>query len=226
MKKSFTLPLLVSAFIFLQPGKIKAQVNVRDSLALVDLYNSTDGPHWKNNTNWLTSNPVSTWYGILRSQLKIEQITLANNNLTGKIPANIGDLTGLSFGLDLSNNHLTGSIPGTIGDLPKLFRLDLSHNKLTGEIPPEIGNIYTLGYLDLSNNRLSGSISSEIGKIYGYYGIKLNNNKLSGNIPTELGYHSALITLDLSNNQLSGSIPAQFFKIFINHLNLSSNQLS
>ena len=41
-----------------------AQVNVQDSLALVDLYNSTDGSHWKQNKNWLTSNPVKTWYGI------------------------------------------------------------------------------------------------------------------------------------------------------------------
>jgi len=41
-----------------------AQVNKQDSLALVDLYNSTDGPNWYNQTNWLTSKPVSKWYGI------------------------------------------------------------------------------------------------------------------------------------------------------------------
>jgi len=43
----------------------KAQVNVQDSLALVDLYNSTNGPNWSNHTNWLTKAPVSTWYGKL-----------------------------------------------------------------------------------------------------------------------------------------------------------------
>jgi len=31
-----------------------------DSLALVALYNSTDGPNWTDNTNWLTA-PVSQW---------------------------------------------------------------------------------------------------------------------------------------------------------------------
>ncbi|MBX2922196.1 MAG: hypothetical protein KF746_08395 [Chitinophagaceae bacterium] len=40
-----------------------AQVNVQDSLALVDLYNSTDGPDWVQNANWLAG-PVSTWHGV------------------------------------------------------------------------------------------------------------------------------------------------------------------
>src|SRR4029079_4557477 len=41
-----------------------AQVNKQDSLALVDLYNSTDGANWNDHTNWLTSKPVLKWYGI------------------------------------------------------------------------------------------------------------------------------------------------------------------
>jgi len=32
-------------------------------LALTDLYNATNGPQWKNNTNWLLGDPC-TWYGV------------------------------------------------------------------------------------------------------------------------------------------------------------------
>ena len=36
-----------------------------DSLALVELYNSTGGSRiGENKTNWLTSSPVSEWYGV------------------------------------------------------------------------------------------------------------------------------------------------------------------
>ena len=41
---------------------VRAQVSEQDSLALVALYNATNGPNWTNNTNWLTT-PVSQWVG-------------------------------------------------------------------------------------------------------------------------------------------------------------------
>ena len=34
--------------------KSYAQVSIRDSLALVALYDSTDGANWTDKTNWLT----------------------------------------------------------------------------------------------------------------------------------------------------------------------------
>ena len=37
--------------------------NAQDSLALVALYNSTDGPNWTDNSNWL-SGTVDSWYGV------------------------------------------------------------------------------------------------------------------------------------------------------------------
>ncbi|MBK8737347.1 MAG: Two component regulator three Y domain protein, partial [Saprospiraceae bacterium] len=36
-----------------------------DSLELVKLYNSLDGPNWTNKTNWLVpGKSIDTWYGI------------------------------------------------------------------------------------------------------------------------------------------------------------------
>ena len=67
---------------------VQAQsVNTQDSLALVDLYNSTNGPQWTKHGNWLTTKPVSTWYGITVSADRVTEADLIANNLTGKIPA-------------------------------------------------------------------------------------------------------------------------------------------
>ena len=55
--------LFVITFLFLSSEKTNAQVTTQDSLALVALYNSTGGPNWTNNTNWLNG-PVSTWPGV------------------------------------------------------------------------------------------------------------------------------------------------------------------
>ena len=68
------------------------QVNKQDSLALVDLYNSTNGPNWYNQKNWLTKNPVSTWYGITVTNNRVTDIYINGNNLTGSIPYSIGNL--------------------------------------------------------------------------------------------------------------------------------------
>ena len=64
--------------------------------------------------------------------------------------------------LNLENNQLTGSIPSEIGNLTNLTYLDLQYNLLTGSIPPEIGNLTNLEFLSLGYNQLTGSIPSEI----------------------------------------------------------------
>jgi len=55
-------------------------VNMQDSLALVDLYNSTNGSAWINHTNWLTG-PVSSWYGISVTGSRVITINFITNNM-------------------------------------------------------------------------------------------------------------------------------------------------
>ena len=62
------------------------------------------------------------------------------------------DLIGLSF----YENELTGEIPPELGNLTNLDQLDLAWNQLTGEIPPELGNLTNLKQLKLQANNLSG----------------------------------------------------------------------
>ena len=58
-KRLFTF--LVSTVLLATFSRVAAQaVDEKDSLALVDLYNSTDGPHWFYHDNWLQK-PVKDW---------------------------------------------------------------------------------------------------------------------------------------------------------------------
>src|SRR4051812_33703867 len=107
---------LLSCFVFALCANINtanAQVNKQDSLALVDLYNSTNGSNWLNHGNWLTSNSVKAWFGVYLTNGRVTQLHLEGNNLIGSIPSSFGNLVNLTF-VDLDDNQLSGSIPSSI----------------------------------------------------------------------------------------------------------------
>ena len=180
--------LIASLAIFccLSIQKAKAQVNTQDSLALVDLYDSTGGANWKNCIPWKLSKPVSQWNGITILGGRVTSIVLKTLGLRGSIPPSIGNLTKLTT-LNLWFNSLNNSIPTSIGNLKSLTTLDLSVNQLTGAIPSSIGNLTNLTLLDLSQNKLSDSIPTSLGNLNNLTDLELWRNKLSGPIPSTLG---------------------------------------
>lgn len=55
-----------------------------DRHALVALYNATDGPNWRNNSNWITGADLSQWYGVnVNTQGRVVELSLKFNNLRG-----------------------------------------------------------------------------------------------------------------------------------------------
>ncbi len=248
---------IIPAFIFiLLRGcfSADAQVLEQDSLALVTFYNSTGGPNWKKNTNWLTG-PVSTWYGVTVENGRVTELgkegILAFNNLTGHLPTEIGHLTALRklisgnnpdlsgaipeeignlhelVNIGIGNCSLSGTIPRSIGNCISLKTLSLRENNLSGGIPDEIGSLDSLKHLILRDNQLSGSIPASLGNCKSLRRIELNNNLLSGSIPYELGNCTHLCVLKLNHNQLIGSIPIEltFFEDLYD-FNISNNQFS
>ncbi|KAJ3708118.1 hypothetical protein LUZ61_011823 [Rhynchospora tenuis] len=151
--------------------------------------------------NSLNSTIPSTFFNA--TELRI--LSLADNLISGEIPAPVpGRLIDLQV-LNLSANGIVGILPNGITLLPNLTFLSLSNNYLSGELPS--GGFASLESLDLSCNLMNGSIPADLGtknlKL-----LNLSSNRLTGQIPPELGLNFlANATIDLSFNNLTGQIP-------------------
>jgi Leucine-rich repeat (LRR) protein len=168
---------LILVAIIIKPFKVLAQVVSQDSLALVDLYNSTNGANWTNKTNWLTTSPVSAWHGVQVGNGRVTGLTLTANKLNGTIPSSLGNLTALVF-LELDQNNLTGNIPSSLGNLTSLFEFYLDENNLSGTIPSSLGNLSQLTDFNLASNLLSGPVPSSLG-IFKNAFVSIANNELT-----------------------------------------------
>ena len=191
------------------------------------LHEATNGPAWHRRDNWLTDAPLETWYGVtVDDQGNVSALDLAQNNLSGVIPPELGDLAGLER-LWLENNGLTGSIPPELGNLGNLRELRLDHNGLTGRIPQALRRLANLEQLRLQENGLTGGIPSELDNLANLNDLWLNGNELTGSIPPELGGITSLVRLGLQENRLSGAIPPELGNLgALRHLWLQGNDLS
>ena len=64
--------------------------------------------------------------------------------------------------LDITNNQFSGKIPDELGELTYIKSVNLSFNYFTGEIPSQLLQIEGLERLYLHVNKLSGTISDDI----------------------------------------------------------------
>ncbi len=240
-----------------------SQVVTIEREALQAFYTALDGDGWTSQNDaditndWDFTNQITNnWYGVTLSNdgKHIRWIELDENNLTGSIPPQIGNLTNLNR-LVLRFNNLEGNIPIEVGNLtnlknlwlrsnklegefeelidilvniPQLESLRIHHNEFTGTIPKEIQNMTSLGSLELGVNNISGEIPPEIGNLTNLYHLGLNANNFEGNIPKELGKLVNLLSLGLQNNRLlTGSIPEELGELKkLSSLYLYGNQLT
>ena len=221
--KLFAALALLAANMATSNAQTEIPIDKKDSLALVDLYNSTNGDKWINNNGWLKE-PVSKWYGIASSNGRIISIILIKNNLSGTIPESIGNLTALTS-LRLNKNNISGIIPETIGNLTNLKDLSLFANQLTGPIPYSVGKLVNLEELYLSTNQLSGSVPTSVGGLSNLKVIELHNNQLSGRLPESLFTLNHLIDIGLSYNNFHDTLSASVGNMkSLSLLNLSHNK--
>lgn len=196
-----------------------------DRAALTTLYNSTGGPSWTENSNWLSSSPLSEWFGVeVDSDGRVQYLFLGDNGLTGEIPAALGGLGRLEI-LDLSGNALSGPIPADLGQLADLNSLLLSENALSGPIP-DLGSLVALQNLGLESNGLDGQIPPSLGDLKQLRYLDLSANALAGQIPQKLGDLPALDYLVLHGNRLTGPVPPSLGNLrALRHLQIQDNDL-
>jgi Leucine-rich repeat (LRR) protein len=199
---------------------------VSDSIALVHLYNETNGAQWTNHSNWLTGK-INTWFGVtLDGSRRVQKLLLPRNKLAGTITPLVGNLTHLTQ-LNLSNNELSGHVPTEIENLTQLTILRLYSNQLTGTIPTGINRLTLLTELGLHSNQLTGTIPSGITSLTALQSLKLGHNLLTGTIPTNINTLNQLTWLAMNDNQFSGTIPSNIGNITtLTGLELDGNQLT
>ena len=211
MKKIIISFVIINLLLyFTAPPKATAQVNTQDSLALLAVYNSTDGINWS--WPWMINLPVSNWTGVTIVNNRVTILNLFNMGLNGIISPEIGNLSFLKE-LILENNNLYGTIPAEIGNLTELTNLNLKSNNLTGSIPIELFNLSNLTILMLWFNQFTGNLPPQIGSLINLTNLYLNDNNFSGQIPNELYNITTLQYINLSNNQFSGNISTNIYSL-------------
>ena len=82
-----------------------------DVAALRALYQTTGGRTWADSTNWLTGQPLGSWFGVTTDEGgRVTALELANNRLEGRLPPELGLIETLEV-LNLGGNQLVGQIP-------------------------------------------------------------------------------------------------------------------
>ncbi|XP_068646119.1 receptor protein kinase-like protein ZAR1 [Aristolochia californica] len=159
---------------------------------------------------------------------RVVGITVADKNLQGYIPSELGSLVFLRR-LNLHGNRLSGPIPVQLFNATSLHSVFLYNNNLSGPLPSEICNLSRIQNLDLSQNTLSGGIPQSFGNCTQLQRLVLAKNNFSGEIPEGIWPKMGnLVQLDLSNNQFSGQLPPDLsqLKSLSGTLNLSFNTFS
>ncbi|KAI5444923.1 hypothetical protein KIW84_013268, partial [Lathyrus oleraceus] len=159
---------------------------------------------------------------------KLSLVSICYNNFAGILPNSIGNLSTELHRLHLGFNEISGKIPAEMGHLVGLIALDMSFNHFEGIIPTTFGKFQKMQQLQLAGNKLLGNIPSFIGNLSQLYYLDLQLNMFDGNIPPSIGNCQQLQYLDFSQNKLRGTIPLEVFKLssLSNLLNLSHNFLS
>ncbi|NJO16967.1 MAG: hypothetical protein HC877_14875 [Thioploca sp.] len=225
---------------FNQPASfICTDVPPNECDALVTLYQQTGGESWTNKSGWLTEMSASKWYGITVTNGHVTEVRLSKNQLVGKLPTEIcqlSQLQQLNLGEYRSGNRLIGEIPICLGELSELQLLTLASNEFSGEIPPQLGQLSQLITLDLRDNPLEGSLPETLCELTRlenlYLGVEIDRlgyagrGKLGGSIPNCFGNLLNLKKLDLYFSQFAGEIPTSLCQLVnLQDLDLSVNYL-
>nr|DAD29137.1 TPA_asm: hypothetical protein HUJ06_030605 [Nelumbo nucifera] len=153
----------------------------------------------------LSSNNFSgtvPWLGLPEN---LAEIFLYNNRLTGSIHSVPWNRFLKLENLHLRNNSLTGTIPSSLFTLPSLKQLHLAHNQFVGPLSESSNaSLSPLAVLDLSSNNLEGPIPTSFFELQNLATLLLSFNNFNGTVHLEnIQKLGNLSSLDLSYNRLS-----------------------
>lgn len=171
--------------------KIIPSGRLKDSLALVAIYNATGGERWL--YNWKFELPLSegNWPGVffdvIDGELRVIDLSLGQFNLEGTIPNEIGWLSKVAK-IKMQRNKIYGPMPASMNRLTELTHIYLSVNNISGELP-DLSALKKLVLLDLDFNRIEGEFPSSLTQLTKLTSLKMKYNNLSPNtcVPAQFG---------------------------------------
>jgi Leucine-rich repeat (LRR) protein len=154
--------------------------------------------------------PFPSW--LLENNTRLEFVSLQNNSFSSQFHVAL-NLNFTSW-MDVSNNQLTGQLQGNIGNvLPNISHLDLSKNGFQGCLPPSIGNMSLLEVLDVSFNNFSGEVPKELlAGCLRLLILKLSYNNFHGHLFSSHFNLTNLGILKINDNKFSGTLSNVLFK--------------
>ncbi|KAL8133487.1 polygalacturonase inhibitor 1-like [Apium graveolens] len=227
--KTYSL-FIIFLFYFLSlsfPCYAAEKCNPKDKKVLLKIKQDLGNPYHL--ASWNPDTDCCDWY-VVDCDPKINRInalTVFQANISGQIPAAVGDLPFLETLLFRHITNITGEIPSAIAKLTRLKTVRLSWTNLTGPVPSFFSKLKTLTYLDLSFNQLSGSIPPSLSLLPSLLALHLDRNRLTGTIPESFGAFTGSSPPDLflSHNQLTGSVPKTLGNMNFTRIDLSRNKL-
>ncbi|WP_419947848.1 leucine-rich repeat domain-containing protein [Candidatus Palauibacter sp.] len=102
------------------PAATTAPVTVQsqDRATLIDLHDATSGGDWTQSENWVSDEPIGSWYGVsVNAESRVTAIDLSGNGLKGRLPENLGNLAFLTDLRVNGNAELSGPIPVSLSEL-------------------------------------------------------------------------------------------------------------
>ncbi|HIR34431.1 MAG TPA: Omp28-related outer membrane protein [Candidatus Coprenecus merdigallinarum] len=167
-----------------------------DREALIAFYNATDGPNWKDDTNWCSDQPLDTWHGVITdSEGRVTEIGLNNNNLSGEAGNTLAPLTALTY-LDLYSNNISTLDVSANTALTILYCSDNSLGTL------DLSDIPGLEVLLCSGNRLT---SLDIRNNEGLASIEVGRQTDADGNYVDMYLYVTEAQLELWNNSWSGN---------------------
>ena len=213
-------------------ASINVTINVTaDRAALVALYNATGGVNWTNNTNWLSNEALSEWYRVETDEDgRVTALRLNDNELSGEIPAELGNLTRLSHLALWGNPDLERTVPAAVGvavDRAALAALywatggaswtnawanpDALYDPLSDWSGVTTGTSGRVTHVWLENRGLVGPVPTAFEVLTDLQELSLNDNvSLYGTLPVRLQELASLANLDVRNTSVCTPAEAAF----------------
>ena len=157
--------------------------------ALEAFYQATNGASWTNNGSWLSDQPLGQWHGVtVNGQGQVTHLSLRDNNLSGPLPAALGNLDASASAVPGPQQHQRVSLPYGTGQPVQPDPAGHEPQPASqGRYRQQLGNLSNLSIIGLARNSLSGSLPTSLGNLTGLTKLSLHDNTaLSGALPDGL----------------------------------------